>query len=455
MAKLRVLIAEPENSLAHELEKKIGMWGYSVRAVDSSQALEKALQAFSPDIVMIRRQFSGWPPGRLIEEAGSGLQKRRSVVVLTEEDHIDDAVETVKAGAADYVVLPVDWDPLRDQLERVGKEIELRQSVARLASKLGPQTLFGPFVGASKAMREVYDLVKVLAANDTSVLITGESGTGKELVAQTIHKMSARSEGPLITINCAAFPRDLIESQIFGHVKGAFTGANESRAGCFEMADGGILFLDEIAEMPTSLQPKLLRVLETGRVRRLGGKKEKSFDVRLLAATNRPVKKVLKEGRLREDLFFRINVFNVHLPPLRRRKGDIALLAQFFVQGFNRKHGFQVEGLDGDTLRRLKHHDWPGNVRELKNVVERAVVMTRRGFIQPSQLPPALRGALSSGRDESEDAAVIPVGTTLADAEKEVLRKTLAKTGGNKSETARILQVDVKTVRSKIKKYGL
>lgn len=455
MAKLRIVIAEPDASLAHEMEKRIGMWRYSMRAVDSSKALKQALRAFSPDIVMIHRQFSGWPPSKLVEEAGSGMRKRRSVVVLAEEAGIDDAVAAVKAGAVDYVVLPVDWERLRDQLERVGKEIELRQSVARLTSKLGPQTIFGPFVGASKAMREVYDLVKVLAANDTSVLITGESGSGKELVAQTIHKMSVRSEGPLVSINCAALPRELIESQVFGHVKGAFTGANQSQAGCFEMADGGILFLDEIAEMPASLQPKLLRVLETGRVRRLGGKREKSFDVRLLAATNRPVKKVLKEGSLREDLYFRINVFNVDLPPLRRRKGDVELLAQFFVQRFNRKHGFKVEGLDADALRRLKHHDWPGNVRELKNVVERAVVMTRRGFIQPSQLPPTLRGELSSGREEVEDAAVIPVGTTLADAEKEVLRKTLAKTGGNKSKTARILEVDVKTVRSKIKKYGI
>lgn len=259
----------------------------------------------------------------------------------------------------------------------------------------------------------------------------------------------------MISMNCAAFPEDLIESQIFGHVKGAFTGAEQSRAGCFEMADGGILFLDEIAEMPVSLQPKLLRVLETGRVRRLGGEKERSFDVRLVAATNRPVKKVLKEGQLREDLYYRINVFNVDLPALREREGDVELLAQYFIQQFNQKHGFQVEGLDPATLRRLEHHHWPGNVRELKNVVERAVVMTRRGFIQPSELPAPLRGELEPGGEESPDGIVIPIGTSLADAEKEILRKTLSKTGRNKSQTARILEIDVKTVRSKIKKYGL
>ncbi|HSR50716.1 MAG TPA: sigma-54 dependent transcriptional regulator [Acidobacteriota bacterium] len=455
MSQIRILVAEPESSSAHQLEKKIAMWGYSVQRAANEKNFQKALKAFSPDIVVIRCGFAQWSAEELVERAGSRHSKRRAVLALCEEAEIDDAVGAVKAGAADFAVYPVDWETLRDQLERVSKEIDLRQSIARLSSKLGPQTIFGPFVGASKAMGKVYDLVKVLAANETSVLVTGESGTGKELVAETIHKMSPRSEGPMISMNCAAFPEDLIESQIFGHVKGAFTGAEQSRAGCFEMADGGILFLDEIAEMPVSLQPKLLRVLETGRVRRLGGEKERSFDVRLVAATNRPVKKVLKEGQLREDLYYRINVFNVDLPALREREGDVELLAQYFIQQFNQKHGFQVEGLDPATLRRLEHHHWPGNVRELKNVVERAVVMTRRGFIQPSELPAPLRGELEPGGEESPDGIVIPIGTSLADAEKEILRKTLSKTGRNKSQTARILEIDVKTVRSKIKKYGL
>jgi transcriptional regulator with PAS, ATPase and Fis domain len=300
-------------------------------------------------------------------------------------------------------------------------------------------------------MREVYALIKSVAAGDSSVIITGESGTGKELAARTIHELSARAKGPFIAINAAAIPEGLIESEVFGHERGAFTGAISARPGCFELADRGTLFLDEIAEMPMALQPKLLRVLEDGRVRRLGGRQEFSFDVRVLAATNRDPREAVKNGKLREDLYYRLNVFTVTMPPLRDRKEDTVLLAHHFIREFNQKHGMRVEGPGEETLELLKTYSWPGNVREMRNVIERAVILAKAGWIAPSHLPPYIQNPT----DESEAKIVLPVGITMAEAEKELILKTLEKVGHNKAEAARQLGVDVKTIRNKLKSYGL
>jgi transcriptional regulator with PAS, ATPase and Fis domain len=336
-------------------------------------------------------------------------------------------------------------------LKAAESDIETRQTSRKLTSQLESGSGFGEFVGTSKAMQEVYDLIQSLSSSDASAIITGESGTGKELAARTIHRLSKRADGPFIPVNSAAIPETLIESEIFGHEKGAFTGAIGTRPGCFELANGGTLFLDEIGEMPLQLQPKLLRVLEDGRVRRLGGKQEFEFDVRVIAATNQEPRNAIQEGRLREDLYYRLTVFTVHLPPLRDRKEDIPLLAQHFIGEFNKKHGTGVEALRDDALDMLMAYSWPGNVREFRNVMERALILSKSEWIETFHLPPYLRNPGS----ESSTKIVLPLGITAAEAERELILKTLEKTGHNKAEAARQLGLDVKTIRNKLKTYKI
>jgi transcriptional regulator with PAS, ATPase and Fis domain len=300
-------------------------------------------------------------------------------------------------------------------------------------------------------MREVYDLIRSVSVTDAAVIITGESGTGKELAARTIHDLSARSKGPFIAINASAIPENLIESEIFGHEKGSFTGATGTRMGCFELANRGSLFLDEIAEMPMPLQPKLLRVIEDRRVRRLGGSQEMCVDVRVIAATNQSPHTAVENGSLREDLFYRLNVFAVALPPLRERKGDVALLTQHFIREFNAKHGTRIDGIREEAADLLKAYSWPGNVRELRNVVERAVILAKGDWIERSHLP----AYVINPRESAAGRIVLPVGVTFADAEKELILRTLRSVGNNKAEAARQLGLDVKTIRNKLKSYGV
>jgi transcriptional regulator with PAS, ATPase and Fis domain len=282
-------------------------------------------------------------------------------------------------------------------------------------------------------------------------MITGESGTGKELVARSIHKLSNREGKPFIALNAAAIPETLIESELFGHERGAFTGAIGMRQGCFEQANAGTLFLDEIAEMPLPLQPKLLRVLSDGRVRRLGGSHEFEFDVRVIAATNRDPLKAIEEGHLRDDLYYRLNVVPISLPALRERQEDIPLLVQFFINEFNQKHQLSIEGITDDAAELLRAYPWPGNVRELRNVIERAVVLAKSEWIEEINLPPYVRNT-----SPAPDKLIFSVGaTTVADAERELIIKTLERCGGNKAEAARQLGVDVKTIYNKLRSYNI
>jgi transcriptional regulator with PAS, ATPase and Fis domain len=302
-------------------------------------------------------------------------------------------------------------------------------------------------------MREVYDLLASISTSDASVIITGESGTGKELAARTIHELSARNKGPFIAINAAAIPENLLESEVFGHEKGSFTGATGVRAGCFELANHGTLFLDEIVEMPVLLQPKLLRVLEDQRVRRVGGSQELQVDVRVLAASNQEPRNAVGNKKLREDLFYRLNVFTVALPPLRQHKTDIPLLVRAFIQEFNNKHSAQVESLKGEALELLNAYSWPGNVRELRNILERAVILAKGPWIEPSHLPSYIQNPTAVPGSRGEIA--LPVGVTAAEAEKELILRTLRATDNNKAEAARRLGLDVKTIRNKLKSYGI
>ena len=298
-------------------------------------------------------------------------------------------------------------------------------------------------------MRRIYSLIRRIAKTDASVLITGESGTGKELIALSIHELSSRVKGPFVPVNSAAIPEHLLESEMFGHEKGAFTGATSARPGCFELAHEGTLFLDEIAEMPIALQPKLLRVLEDGRVRKVGGRKEFQFDVRIVSATNQRPRKAIENNRLREDLYYRLNIFTIELPPLRERVADIPLLVEHFLSELNRKHDTRIEGIEGSALERLNGYAWPGNVRELRNIIERAVVLTGEGWIDSFNLP----SDFQKPEAVSSQGISLPMGVSAAEAEKQLILSTLETVGGNKAEAARRLGLDVKTIRNKLKSY--
>jgi transcriptional regulator with PAS, ATPase and Fis domain len=305
-------------------------------------------------------------------------------------------------------------------------------------------------------MQQVFSLVRQVAPSKAAVLINGESGTGKELVARAIHHLSPRRGGPFVAVNCAAMPESLMESELFGHEKGAFTGAVERRAGCFELAQHGTLLLDELAEMPVGTQAKLLRVLEDSRVRRLGGKNEIVVDVRIIASTNKNLEEALRKGELREDLYYRLNVFQVALPPLRQREGDIPVLVEALIRDLNRKHGCKVTEATREVLDQLARHNWPGNVRELRNVIERAVIIAGEGAITPSHLPHfhPVAGPRPASDFKEPDAVRLPVGTTVAEAEKALIHLTLQHTKNNKTRAAEILGISLKTLFNKLKEYG-
>ena len=450
MRKTRILVVDDEPAMREVLEMLLREWGFEVRLASNGIEGKELAESYDPNIVIsdvIMPQISGLDLLRSLKAGNSA----RSVILVTAQGSIDMAVEAMKQGAQDFVTKPLDYPKLRAILEAAERDIELRQESRKLSSQLEKGAGFGDFVGTSKPMRDVYELIQTLSSSDAFMIVTGESGTGKELVARSIHKLSARSAGAFIAINAAAIPENLMESEIFGHERGAFTGAVGTRAGCFELANQGTLLLDEIAEMPISLQPKLLRVLEDGRIRRLGGRQEFAFDVRVIAATNREPKAAVESGKLREDLYYRLNVFTVALPPLRERRSDIPLLTQHFIREFNRKHNTQVEALRDEALEMLKSYSWRGNVRELKNVMERAVILAKGEWIEPSHLPPYI----VSPDSDSTQKLILPMGVTVAEAEKELVLKTLEKTGNNKAEAARLLGLDVKTIRNKLRSYGI
>ena len=446
---IRVLVVDDEDAIREVLRLRLEAWGYQVALAGDGKQAEAQIDSFDPEIVVsdvVMPELSGLELLRRLQSS----TPLRPVILLTAHGTVDMAVEAMKQGAHDFITKPIDYAKLQASLEAVQRAQAQSQKSRQLDAQLDQLSL-DELVGDSPPMREVYELVQTVSATDAAVLITGESGTGKEVVARAIHRLSPRQAGAFIAINAAALPENLIESEIFGHEKGAFTGATAQRPGCFELASGGTLLLDEIAEMPMALQPKLLRVLEDGRVRRLGGKQELSFDVRLLSSTNCEPRSAIADGQLREDLYYRLNVFTIALPPLRERGDDLALLVQHFIHHFNRKHGTEVDGPSEESQQVLKGYPWPGNVRELRNAIERAVIVAKRGWIEPQQLPPYLRApALHGG-----DPLAMPVGTTFAEAEKQLILKTLELTANNKAEAARRLGLDVKTIRNKLKSYGM
>ena len=447
--KHRILIADDDESGRSGLAALLTMWGYEVQeAVDGKDALERA-PSFRPHIVVADMVMPVIDGIGLLKPLAAAVPEA-AVILLTAHGSIETAVSAMREGAYDYMAKPVDPRRLRVLVEKAVEKVQVNREVTVLRRQLKETRGLGPLLGVSAGMQDIYRLIEMAAPSPAPVLILGETGTGKELVARTIHELSPRAKGPFVAVNCSAIPETLLESELFGHEKGAFTGAVGRRPGYFELADGGTIFLDEIAEMPPNLQAKYLRVLQDSQVRRVGGHDEVAVDVRVVCATNKDVVKAVQEGALREDLYYRVNVLTIPLPPLRRRSEDITLLAEAFMAEFNGKYERQVRGIDEAALKLLRDHAWPGNVRELRNVIERAVVSCQDGMITADSLPIA---PLSAAPTEHANMVVLPVGTTLDDGEKQLILRTLQSVNNNKTRAAEILGTTPKTLHNKARRW--
>ena len=444
----RVLIVEDEPATRVGLTELVRTWGFTAAsASDGQEALERITE-FRPTIIisdLVMPRMGGLDLLRVLANDGGEY----TIVILTAQGTVETAVEAIKEGAYDYLTKPIEPQRLKILLDKIVERQDTLREVKVLRKQLRDQGAFGQMVGASAQMRKVYQTIEQAAPTSASVLIWGESGTGKELVAQTIHQLSPRNQLPFVPINCAAIPETLLESEIFGHEKGAFTGAFDRREGCFELADRGTLFLDEIAEMTPATQVKLLRVLQERKFRRLGGRQEQAVDVRVIAATNAVPADAVKSGKLREDLFYRLNVFAIELPPLRRRKEDLPLLIQGFLAEFNGRNRKAVSALDPAAMKALEQYNWPGNVRELRNVIERAVILCSGQFIEPKHLPPLV--AAPSVETAKPTLSLTP-GTTVEEAENRLILMTLEHTRDNKTRAAEILGISLKTLHNKLNK---
>jgi DNA-binding NtrC family response regulator len=455
-AQTRVLVVDDEESQRTALAAMIALWGYAVEtAADGQEALDKLAEGVFHVIVtdMMMPRMDGTELLKRLKAQGGAPP----VIVQTAFGNLETSVATVHdLGAYWFLEKPVQSQALKLLVERAAAQGRLAEHAERLERQLSYQGVLGEMVGGSSKMQEAFTLIHQVAPSRAAVLITGESGTGKELAARAIHLLSPRKAGPFVAINCAAMPDTLMESELFGHEKGAFTGAVERRAGCFELAQHGTVLLDEIGDMPVGTQAKLLRVLEDGRVRRLGGKSEIQLDVRVIAATNSSLDAAIKEGKFREDLYYRLNVFPIPLPSLRARKDDLPILAQALLEELNRKHATKVTELSGDVLARFQTYDWPGNVRELRNVLERAVILAGEGTVQMAHLPPGFSGAPASAGGASADPGElrVRVGQTIEQTERALIELTLEQTKNNKTRAAEILGISQKTLFNKLKEYG-
>jgi DNA-binding NtrC family response regulator len=446
----RVLIVEDDAATRLGLTELVRTWGFLAdSAEDGEEALQK-VTSFRPAIVvtdLVMPRMDGHALLKALREHDVEI----SVVILTAQGSVESAVEAIKDGAYDYLTKPVDPQRLQILLQKAVERQETLREVRALRRQLRDQGAFGRMIGNSPGMRKVYRIIEQAAPTSASVLINGDSGTGKELVAQTIHQLSPRAGAPFIAINCAAIPETLLESEIFGHEKGAFTGASERRQGCFELADRGTLFLDEIAEMTPATQVKLLRVLQERTFRRLGGRQEQKVDVRVIAATNQDPTEAVRVGKLREDLYYRLNVFAMTLPPLRERREDLPLLTQSFLAEFNARNGKSIAAVNNEAMRILESYSWPGNVRELRNVIERATILSDGQFIEAKHLPNVL---LQAG-ESAQPALSLAPGTTVEEAERRLIQMTLEHTRDNKTRAAEILGISLKTLHNKLNRLKL
>jgi len=447
----RILVVDQNKTTGQAMQQMIASWGYDALFEDDATPSLEAILRSDPTVIVDSNLLAADTSLGVLRDL-KAQQNGVPVILLTESGLVDTAKRAVKNEFAyHYFEHPVDADKLRVVLGRAVELAEARLENEVLRRELQDRGAFGELVGSSPAMREIYSLIEQIAPSSASVLITGESGTGKELIARTIHQLSPRRERPFVGINCAAIPESLMESELFGHEKGAFTGAASRRPGCFELADGGTLLLDEISEMPAMLQSKLLRVIEERAVRRLGSTKEINVDVRILAATNKDPQEAIAKGVLREDLLYRLNVFRIHLPALKDRKEDLPLLAQYLVTKLAEKHARPARFLSPAALSALQFHAWPGNVRELRNVIERAVIICSGEEIERHHFAPYPIDQRE--RLRNEDTITFPVGTPIEEVERQMIVRTLKKTKNNKTRAAELLGISLKTLHNKLNLY--
>lgn len=449
----KVLIVDDEEPARTGVAELVASWGYRTEtAKDGLEALDKVI-AWSPSIVVTDLAMPRMDGMELIQRLAEQPQELK-VVVVTANTEISAAVEAMKLGAYDYITKPLDFKRLKAILQNASLLQDTERELEVTRRNLRNSGMLGRLVGRSKKMQEIFGLVERVAPTTASILITGESGTGKEVVARTLHDLSSRKAKPFVAINCSAIPETLIESEIFGHEKGAFTGALERRAGCFELAEEGTLLLDEIGEMPIATQAKLLRVLEDRKFRRLGSKVETEANVRVLAATNKIPEEAVASGQLRNDLYYRLNVFNIHMPPLREHKEDLPDLVEALIDDLNEKHGTEVSALDESVMKAFQSYSWPGNVRELRNTIERAVILAGGRVVETKHLPPGFGTAQVRTAETDPNAIHLGVGTTVEEAERQLILRTLASTSNNKTRAAEILGISLKTLHNKLKEYG-
>ncbi len=447
----KILVVDDESLMREFIAESLVSNGYEVDTAENGSKALELLNGETYDLVLTDLKMPRITGMDVLKKA---IEKSpdTKVVIMTAYGTVDNAVEAMKIGAFDYISKPFGVDEVlllvRRALEFRNLQVENRQMKSELEEKYGHRSI----VGQSPAMQKVFDLIQTVSQSKSTVLVAGKSGTGKELVARAIHYLSPRKDGPFVKINCAALPAELMESELFGHEKGAFTGAVRRYRGRFERANGGTLLLDEISEMSPVLQAKLLRVLQEREFEPVGSTDTIQVDVRIIATTNRRIEKEIQDGNFREDLFYRLNVISIHLPPLAERKSDIPLLASHFLEKYNLENGKAIEGISDDAVDLLKSYHWPGNVRELENTIERAVVMCTGKYLETGDVTLQGHGMAKSGGADALSA--ITPGTTIADMERSLILKTLEAQGGNRTTTAEILDISVRTLRNKLALYG-
>jgi len=442
------LVIEDDPLTLRALSTLVEIEGFSVRSAATVAEARRQLERTRPVVVLCDVMLPDGKGMEILEELRE--QSGTEVILITGNASVDTAVEALRLGAYDYLVKPLDEGRLKTLLANLSRTRELREEVLALRHELRQLGRFGSMVGTSTVMQRVYDLIEKGAPSDASVLLTGESGTGKELAAATIHALSRRRTRPFVAVNCGAVASSLIESELFGHERGAFTGATRRHQGFFEQADGGTLLLDEITEMPPELQVKLLRVLETGTLQRVGGSAQIGVDVRIVAASNRDPEQAVESGDLREDLYYRLNVFPIRMPPLREREDDLELLATHLLEELSKQDAREVR-LSRQALDVMRMYSWPGNVRELRNVLQRAFILSD-GVIQPQALPPEITGDRPPQVGDS-DVLEVQVGMSIAEAERRLIVATLEDVDGNKKRAAEVLGVSLKTLYNRLKAY--
>lgn len=450
MAKEKILVVDDETSHRTMLNAVLSSEGYQIFEADDGRTAIQAVEREFYDLILMDVRMTELDGIEALQEVKK-ISPEIPIIIMTAYGSVETAVDALKSGAYDYLTKPLDIEELKILIHKALDHHRLKEENIVLRERLGDRFDFSRIIGKSKSMKDLFETLSLIAPSNATVLIYGESGTGKEIVANALHQNSPRAKRSFIKVSCAAIPETLLESELFGHERGAFTGAISRKEGRFQMANGGTIFLDEVSEMSPATQVKLLRVLQEREFEPLGSTRTISVDIRIIAATNKNLEEEVKEGNFREDLFYRLNVVPIEVPPLRRRKEDIPLLAKHFLNVYREKNQIPIKGFLSQTVDLMMRYDWPGNIRELENAIERAVLLCRGEYISLDDLPHPVQRV----QGEEQPRVFVPSGMTLKEVEKEVIVQTLEETEGNRTQTARILGVSRKTLQNKLKEYGI